>query len=144
MTRILLDTGPLVAFLNRRDHFHGWVTETLGFLEPPLWTCDSVLSEACFLLRGVEGGAEAVLALVAREIVVPAFPLREEATAVAGLMKKYADVPMALADACLVRMTELHRETAVLTLDGDFRIYRRNRREAIPLIVPEGLEGSRA
>jgi predicted nucleic acid-binding protein len=144
VTRILLDTGPLVAFLNRRDHFHGWATETLGALEPPLWTCESVLSEACFLLRGIERGPEAVLALVAREIVVPDFPLDEEAPAVAGLMKKYAEVPMALADACLVRMTELHRESAVLTLDGDFRIYRRNRREAIPLLVPEGLEGSHA
>lgn len=143
MTRILLDTGPLVAFVNRKDQFHGWATETFGSLDPPLWTCESVLSEACFVLRRFEGGPEAVLALVAREIVVPTFALGEEATAVAALMTKYADVPMALADACLVRMTELERETAVLTLDGDFRIYRRNRREPIPLIAPEGLEGSR-
>lgn len=142
MTRILLDTGPLVAFLNRRDHRHTWVTETLGSLDPPLWSCESVLSEACFLLRNVKGGAEAVLELVSREIVIPEFPLREEAAAVGKLMEKYADVPMDLADACLVRMTELHRESALLTLDGDFRIYRRNRREEIPLIAPESGRGS--
>lgn len=142
MTRILIDTGPLVAFLNRRDHYHSWVSETLGSLEPPLFTCESVLSEACFLLRESEQGPEAVLELVAREIVIPAFSIRTEARAVADLIKKYADVPMALADACLVRMTELHRQTALLTLDGDFRIYRRNRKEEIPLIAPEELGGS--
>jgi hypothetical protein len=110
-----------------------------------LGNCESVLSEACFLLREVERGAESVLALVARKIVLPEFPLQDEAAAVAKLMQKYADIPMALADACLVRMTELlHRDTAVLTLDGDFRIYRRNRRQVIPLIAPEGLGGSLA
>lgn len=96
------------------------------------------------LLREVEQGPEAVLALVARKLVLPQFPLQDEAAAVANLMQKYANVPMALADACLVRMTELHRDTAVLTLDGDFRIYRRNRRQVIPLIAPEGLGGSLA
>lgn len=144
MTRVLIDTGPVVALLNRKDHYHRWVTETLGTLEPPLLTCESVLSEACFLLREIDQGPQAVLALVARTIVVPSFPLHDEAAAVATLMKKYADVPMALADACLVRMTELHRDTALLTLDGDFRIYRRNRRETIPILAPEGLGGSGA
>lgn len=76
---------------------------------------------------------------MARKIVLSEFPLQDEAAAVAKLMQKYADVPMALADACLVRMTELHRDTALLTLDGDFRIYRRNRRQVIPLIAPEEL-----
>jgi len=138
VTQHLIDTGPLVAFLNGRDHHHGWACETLGSLEPPLLTCEAVISEACFLLRDIEKGPESVLALVGREIVVPNFALRDEVEAVARLMQKYASVPMDLADACLVRMTELHRETALLTLDGDFRIYRRNRREAIPIIAPEG------
>lgn len=142
MTRILIDTGPLVAFLNRRDHYHAWVSEILGSLEPPLYTCESVLSETCFLLRESKQGPEAVLALVTRGIVVPAFSIRTEARAVANLMQKYADIPMALADACLVRMTELDRQTALLTLDGDFWIYRRNRKEEIPLIAPEGLGSS--
>lgn len=137
MTRLLIDTGPLVASLNRRDRYHDWAYKTLGSLEPPLWTCEAVISEACFLLRDIAQGPESVLALVDREIVIPDFTLRREVEAVTKLMKKYASVPMDLADACLVRMTELHRQTVLLTLDGDFRIYRRNRREEIPLIAPD-------
>lgn len=137
MTHILLDTWPLVAFLNRKDRFHEWVSEILGSLRPPLLTCDSVLSEACFLLRKVAGGPEAVLTLVRRQIVLRTFSLESEIDAVSRLMRKYADVPMDLADACLVRMSELHRESTVLTLDGDFRIYRRYRNAEIPLISPD-------
>ncbi|MHC4470166.1 MAG: type II toxin-antitoxin system VapC family toxin [Planctomycetota bacterium] len=136
MSRILLDTGPLVAFLNRRDTFHDWVSEFLTTVSPPLLTCEAVVTEACFILRRLEGGPRAALDLVARGIVRPTFRLEQEIEAVSSLVKRYADVPMSLADACLVRMTELERASKVLTLDRDFRIYRRNRRRVIPVIMP--------
>ena len=135
----LLDTGPLVAFLNRRERYHVWAAEQLAEIEPPLHSCEAVLSEACFLLSSQKGGPEAVVELVERGLIRPSFDLQEEASAVKRLMSRYADVPMALADACLVRLSELHSDVLLLTLDSDFRIYRRNRRSVIPILIPEDL-----
>jgi uncharacterized protein len=136
MTRVLIDTGPLVAWLNRRERHHAWARDTLDAIEPPLYTCEAVLTEALFLLSRSRGGRDAVLELVARDIVKIDFQLRPELDAVRTLMRKFASVPISLADACLVRMTELDPGSTVLTLDGDFRVYRRNRRQAIPTIMP--------
>ena len=136
MTTILIDTGPLVALLNRRDRYNAWVSEVLDTIEPPVFTCDAVLSEACFLLQRVEGGADAILGLVAQGIVTSDFRVMTEVKALRTLMERFANVPMSLADACLVRMTELEADSVVVTLDRDFTIYRRNRRQAVPTISP--------
>jgi len=133
---VLIDTGPLVAFLNRRERFHAWAAEVLDAIEPPIFTCDPVLSEACFLLQDVSGGQDAVLELVSRGIVRSDFRVASEIDSLRVLMKKFSDVPMSLADACLVRMTELDQQSVILTLDSDFRIYRRNRRQVVPTISP--------
>jgi len=133
---ILMDTGPLVASINRRDTFHSWSRELFGCLRPPLLTCDAVLAEACFLLQGTHGGTAAVLELVNRGIILPEFRLVDHIPSIATLMGKYADVPMALADACLVRMSETHDDCEIATLDSDFQAYRRNGRHTIPLIMP--------
>ncbi len=106
-------------------------------IEPPMFTCDAVLSEACFLLQDTGGGPDAVLELVARGIVRSDFQAAAEIDSLRALMKKFANVPMSLADACLVRMTELDQESVVLTLDSDFAIYRRNRRQIVPTISPK-------
>jgi predicted nucleic acid-binding protein len=134
--RALIDTGPLVAFLNRRDRHHPWATKVLDSVEPPLRTCESVLSEACFLLRTISGGREAVLDLVRDRIVKVSFTLDAEVESVRRLIDRYSSVPMSLADACLVRMTELDPSAALITLDQDFRVYRRNGRQAIETISP--------
>ena len=133
---LLIDTGPLVAFLNRRDHHHSWAIAVMGELRPPFVTCEAVLSEACFLLRHTAGGAEAILALVERELVAVRFAADAEIPALRRLLARYADVPMSFADACLVRMSELNSTCRLLSLDHDFRRYRRNGRQAIPLIAP--------
>lgn len=133
---MLLDTGPLVAFLNRRDQHHAWAKEQWGMLRPPLLTCEAVISEACFLLRDVAGAADVVLELMRREIVAPRFRLADDVSSVMDLMKRYAEVPMSFADACLVRLAEQHIGSAILTFDNDFRVYRRNRRDVIPTIMP--------
>lgn len=134
----LLDTGPLVAFLNRSDRYHGWATAHMRALPPPLISCESVLSEACFLLHSSPAGSRAVLDLVSRGLIDPSFRLADESDPVKRLMSRYASVPMSLADGCLVRMAELHAGGVVFTLDSDFRIYRKNGRQAIPLIIPPG------
>jgi uncharacterized protein len=136
VTSVVVDTGPLVAFLNRRDRHHSWARGVLDTIEPPVFTCDPVISEACFLLQDVDGGQDAVLELVARGIVRSELAVSAEIGPLRALMKKFRDVPMSLADACLVRMTELEQNSVVLTLESDFRIYRRNRRQTVPTISP--------
>lgn len=103
-----------------------------------MFTCEAVISEACFLLRRASGGQDAVLATLGRGVLRVDFRLADEVVALQGLMARFANVPMSLADACLVRMTELDTRSTVLTLDGDFKVYRRNRRQAIPTIMPDG------
>lgn len=136
MTRVVIDTGPVVALLNRRDRQHAWVRELLDAVEPPIFTCEAVVSEACFLLGRVSGGQDAVFELLSKDVLKLDFRMRDEVDALRGLMRKFANVPMSLADACLVRMTELDVQSVVLTLDSDFRVYRRNRRQVIPTIMP--------
>lgn len=134
--QIILDTGPLVALLNRRDAYHGWAEAQWAQIEPPLLTCEAVLSEAFFLLRKLSPENQAVMKLVDRRIVKVAFSLDDHMKPVAELVAKYANIPMSLADACLVRMAELYPDGAVLTLDRDFRLYRKHGRRVVPLIIP--------
>jgi len=136
VTRLVIDTGPLVALLNRRDRHHAWIRGLLDTVEPPLYTCEAVLSESCFLLRRIAGAEAALLTLVARDVVRVEFGLGAEAGAVTALMQKFANVPMSLADACLVRMTELEPASTIVTLDHDFRVYRRLKRQVVPVVMP--------
>lgn len=135
--KYLLDTGPLVAFLSRRDRHHAWARTLLATVAPPLLTCEAVVSEACFLLRGVPGGARAVFDLLHRELVLVAFDLGSESLCVGKLLERYESVPMSVADACLVRMSELSPDSKVITADSDFRIYRRNGRQRIDTMMPD-------
>jgi uncharacterized protein len=132
----IVDTGPLVAFLNRQDQHHAWARAQMEVLDPPLLTCEAVLAEACHLLRQAPGGTDALLEMLAREVLQVPFRLGLELDRVRSLMKRYGDRPMALADACLVRMSEMNAGGRVLTLDKDFRVYRRFGRQAIPTLSP--------
>jgi predicted nucleic acid-binding protein len=131
---VLLDTGPLVAFLNRRDGFHDWTAAQWNQIAPPMLTCEAVVSEACFLLSTTKGGSNQVLILIRRKILVISFHLGEHIDPVKKLLLKYRSVPMSLADACLVRMSELHSNSHVFTLNSDFNLYRKNGRQVIPTI----------
>ncbi len=133
---IILDTGPLVAFLNRQDKHHRWAMMQWERLPPPLITCEAVLSEACFLLSGFSGGQDAVITLVQRNVLKIGFGLADHVDRIGRLVRKYADAPMSLADACLVRMAELFPDSAVMTLDSDFQFYRKNKSRVIPVISP--------
>lgn len=101
------------------------------------YTCEAVITEACFLLAALPSGNEQVFRLLQRKLLRVTFRLDDETDAVAALLERYRNVPISLADACLVRMAELYTNSTVLTLDSDFRIYRKNRRQTIPLIIPE-------
>ena len=130
----LADAGFLVALLSRRDDHHAWAKAQAAHLAPPWRTCESALSEA-FCLLGARGGP-ALAALLRRRALFVAFELEHHLDAVLALLRKYADVPMSLADACLVRMTETLDDPVVLTTDTDFRIYRRHSRQIVPCALP--------
>ena len=131
---VLVDAGFLVALLSRRDAHQGRATAHSPGHPPPWRTCDAVLSEA-FHLLGTRGGP-ALAALLKRRAVVVGFDLGEQMEPVLMLMSKYAGVPMSLADACLVRMSETLPDPLLLTTDADFRIYRRHGRQAILAVLP--------
>lgn len=135
-TRVLLDTGPLVAYLNRRDRHHQWAIESWRALFDPLWTCEAVVSEAIFLLQADGARAEPIVRLVERRIVRLDFVMDEHRSDVCRLLRKYSDQPMSLADACLVRMAELSDPCQVFTTDKDFLVYRRKGRHVVPLLTP--------
>jgi predicted nucleic acid-binding protein len=131
---LLADSSFLVSLLDRRDRHHAWAAEEGARLAPPWLTCEAVLSEAFFLLG--RQGSPALIALLRHRALKVAFEFSREPERVLTLMQKYADVPMSLADACLVRMTEMHIDPVVLTTDPDFHIYRRHGRRVIPCAMP--------
>lgn len=131
---VLVDAGFLVALLSGRDDFHRWAVTQASEYPPPWSTCEAVLSEAFHLVA--ERGTPQLSAMIRRRAVAVDFELRPNVEAVVRLIEKYADVPMSLADACLVRMTELLADAVILTTDGDFRVYRRNGRQVVPCVMP--------
>jgi predicted nucleic acid-binding protein len=133
---VIVDTGPLVAFFDRDEKHHQWIREQAKRLEPGLVTCEAVMAEAAYLLRRARVEPEALLSLIKRGLITLPFRLEEEVQAVTKLLRRYRNVPMSLADACLVRLSELYGDCAVLTLDSDFRIYRRHGRQVIPVLAP--------
>ncbi|HTW24891.1 MAG TPA: PIN domain-containing protein [Candidatus Baltobacteraceae bacterium] len=131
---VLVDAGFVVALLSSRDAYHDWAVAQASELPPPWVTCESALSEAFYLLG--ERGIPSVGALLRRRKLLVPFRLAENVEPVAKLLEKYADVPMSLADACLVRMTETFADPVLLTTDNDFRIYRRHSRQVVPRVTP--------
>ena len=133
----LLDTGPLVSFLASGLKYHSWAVEQWKRLRPPLLTCEPVLTEAAFLLKREGCEADALFALMERGVIRVALALQEEQSDLRALMHRYRNRPMSLADACLVRLSEIHATGEVVTLDSDFRIYRRHGNKTIPVLMPD-------
>jgi uncharacterized protein len=131
---LLVEAGFLVALLSRRDAHHPWAVTQANQHAPPWRTCEAVLSEAFHLLGA--RGAPALRALLQRRAVLANFDLNDDMEPVLKLLQKYADIPMSLADACLVRMTETLSDPLLMTTDSDFRIYRRHSRQVIPCVTP--------
>ena len=132
----LLDTGPLVTFLGSGLHREEWVHQQWKRLRPPLITCEPVLTEAAFLLKREGIDPDGIFELVARGIVEIGLEIQSELADIRALMRRYRDQPMSLADACLVRLTELNSNAVIFTLDSDFRIYRRHGNKVIQTLMP--------
>ena len=136
METFLTDSGPLIALLDRSDEHHEWAAEQFSHFSSPLLTCEGAITEATHLLCDAGVQPWGVLELIERKIVSVQFDLEPNLDRVLSLMKKYADTPMDFVDACLVSMTEARRDCRLLTVDSDFRVYRRFERQTIPLITP--------
>lgn len=135
-TSALVDTGFVVGALDAADQWHGWAAQLFPSFQSPALTCEAVISEACFQLRTAPKARHRLLAWVrcGGLLVVPVLPAEIEP--IASLLDRYGQ-RMDYADACLVRLSELHRNHVVVTTDAkDFRVYRRFRREPVPLLTP--------
>jgi uncharacterized protein len=131
--RAIADTGFIVAFLNYDDRHHDWAREIGRVVSDPFLTCEAVLAETAFQVESVSR----VLALLQDGFLRVAFDLAENIEEVQALAERYRDRTPDLADLCLIRMSELYEDLPVLTVDeGDFRVYRKNRREIIPIVCP--------
>jgi predicted nucleic acid-binding protein len=133
----LLDTGPLVSFLASGLKHHRWAVEQWKRLAPPLLTCEPVLTEAAFLLKREGRDSDPLFVLLERGVIRIALAVQEQQADLRALMRRYRNRPMSLADACLVRLSEMHATAEVLTLDSDFRIYRRHGNKVIPVRMPD-------
>jgi predicted nucleic acid-binding protein len=136
VTAYIVDAGPLIAVIDRRDQHHAWARGLFGSGPGMLLTCEPVIAEAAHILRRYPRGAHALLARVAEGVLEIPFRLTDHAAEVADLMRKYADRPMSLADACLVQMSAQHGDAKVVTTDRHFRVYRRPGRRTVPTIMP--------
>ena len=131
--KAIADTGFLVAFANRHDDHHAWAVGVAERVDPPLFTCEAVLAETAFHLQNTG----AVLEMLSEGLVEVALDVTAHLPQLSALARRYRDRHPDLADLCVIRLSELHPRRSVVTVDeADFRIYRRNKREAIPLICP--------
>jgi predicted nucleic acid-binding protein len=132
----IVDTGPLVAFLDRAERHHRWVVARIEEIDAPLLVCEPVLAEAFFLIRRLSKAQDALLELLQNGSLRIALRLDEHIGTIHGLLKKYRDTPMSLADACVVCLAEIYDRHEVLTLDSDFVVYRKHGRQPLALIHP--------
>jgi predicted nucleic acid-binding protein len=132
---VLVDASFVVALFNRRDRHHHWAAVQSGNHARPWLTCEPALSEAFFVVG--PRGAPWLRTFLRRGSLRLAFDLDGQLEPVLKLMEKYADVPMSLADACLVRMTETLSDSLLLTTDEDFGVYRRHGRQVVPCLIPK-------
>jgi uncharacterized protein len=134
--RAIVDTGPLVAFFDRSERYHRWTADQIEQLEAPLLVCEPVLTETIYLLARFPRAQDALFDLLQNGALALAFRLQEHIGTLHGLLRKYRDTPMSLADACVVRMAEIHDDHSVLTLDSDFTVYRKHGRLPLSLVHP--------
>ena len=136
MKPVLLDTGVIVALLDRSERYHPKCVEVIEAVEAPLVTCEAVIAESCYLLRRVPGAAEAIVANVTLGTFQIAFELSRSGPRIQKLLRKYRDRQIDFADACLIDLATELRTGEILTLDGDFSVYRWGANKPFDLLIP--------
>ncbi len=133
---VIADTSALVALLSPRDQWAQWARREAAELPVPYITCEAVISETSFLLRLSPELQTALLSLISKGAIRIDFTLSLHIEAISALMTKYADLPMSIADACLVQMSDLVDNPVIFTADSDFLLYRRRGGKSLRLIYP--------
>jgi predicted nucleic acid-binding protein len=134
---VLVDTGAIVALLDRRDTYHKWAKKKVAKLEYPFYTCEAVLTESFHLLQPTHTGHDQLLKLLERELIQIDFNYNQYRRYVNGVITNYQNLSASFADACLVAMAEVIKNPTIFTLDDDFTIYRDLSGDPLPLIIPE-------
>ena len=132
----VVDTGPLVAYFCSSEARHDWAVRQFASLSPPLLTCEAVLTETCFLLARQRIPAWRLLENLDIGALRIGLSLDGETPTIRDLMRRYSNIPMSLADACLVRLAAISG-LPVCTLDSDFALYRTSGRKRLALIMPQ-------
>ena len=133
---VLLDAGPLVAYLDETEQFHEWAVDRFRELPVPFLTPEAVLSEVCFLLADSPRAVAKIGEYLERGVLAMVPVGGAAQPRIFALMAKYRQVPMSYADACLLWLAETHARSRVFTLDSDFAIYRLERARSVPVIAP--------
>ena len=136
----IVDTGPLVALLDRSDRHHRWAREVFSSIAGPVVSCEAVVAEVLFLCRRNRVSARSLHLLLTKGTLRVAPVLAEAPSRVVTLLERYASVPMSLADACLMYLHDEIARSAIVTCDGDFRIYRRSRGRPVEALAPVDLD----
>ncbi|MGA9069545.1 MAG: PIN domain-containing protein [Terracidiphilus sp.] len=136
MTPVLLDSSVIVALLDKREQYHEQCVRVVEELEQPLATCEAVLSESCFLLKKIPHAADRILDNVEEGIFQIPFQLTRSTASVYDILRKYHDLPVSFADACLVQMADELDTGDILTLDGDFMHYRWRKTRRFRMLIP--------
>jgi predicted nucleic acid-binding protein len=144
MKPVLLDTGFIVALLDRSERFHKACARTVREVEAPLVTCEAVITESCYLLRNLSGAPEAVIENIAAGIIQVPFQLSRDTAGVKQVLRKYKDRKIDLADACLICLADQFGTADILTLDQDFAIYRWGKNKPFRVLPSASLHGPEA
>jgi predicted nucleic acid-binding protein len=143
MKPVLLDTGFIVALLDRSENFHKTCAQAVREVEAPLVTCEAVITESCYLLRSLSGASEAVIENITAGIFQVPFQLSRDTAGVKQILRKYKDRKIDLADACLIRLADQFGTADILTLDRDFAIYRWGKNKLFRVLPSTDLHGRR-
>ncbi|MFN0172408.1 MAG: type II toxin-antitoxin system VapC family toxin [Bryobacteraceae bacterium] len=136
MRPVLVDTGVIVALLDRAERYHAAAVTVLEGIDAPLVTCEAVIAESCYLLRRTSGAPEAVVENVAQGVFQIPISLSRAADSVVRLLRKYRDVNIDFADACLIQCASVIESGDILTLDSDFRVYRWGKNREFRMLIP--------
>ena len=135
MKSALIDTGCIVALLDRSEKHHQFCVDLVNSLNVQWITCEAVIAESCYLLRSIKGACDAILANIEEGIFQLPFQLSTASSSIRKLMKKYQDVPVDFADACLIHLAEELKVPEIMTLDKDFYIYRWGRNHSFDFLI---------
>ncbi|TVR18015.1 MAG: PIN domain-containing protein [Balneolaceae bacterium] len=134
--KIFIDTGPVVAFLNKNDQHHSFVEQQMRNYPPPFYICEAVVTESFFLMSRVPNGEEKLIELLETPHIQLESSYSNQPRQIHEFVKKYSNIPMSFADACLVQMAEKSKDSLIFTIDRGFQMYRSSNGNPLSLISP--------